>query len=301
MVNPLSKKKNINKKKLSAFEIINGSIMILISMVMIYPFLNVLAVSMSEYSEYIKNPMMIIPKQINLVAYKQILGHSTLWSSYGNTLFITVVGTSLALVLYMMTAYPLTKLHLKGRKLILALILFTMLFNGGLIPNFLLIQKLGLYNKLWAIIFPMMFSAFNLFIFVNYMSGLPESLEESAKIDGANYVQVLTKIIVPLCKPIIATIALFQAVGYWNNFFLSVIYIKDVSKWPLMLFLREIIMGASMAEIASDGNAAEVMENAPTVILQYATLMVVMVPIIVVYPFLQKYFVKGITLGSVKG
>lgn len=301
MVKNLSLVKKKNKKKLTTFEILNYGFMVFISIIMIYPFLNVLAVSMSEYSEYIKNPMMIIPKQINLVAYKQILSHPTLWTSYGNTIFITVVGTVLALVMYMMTAYPLTKLHLKGRKVILALVLFTMLFNGGLIPNFLLIQKLGLYNNLWAIIFPMMFSAFNMFIFVNYMSGLPESLEESAKIDGANYVQVLVKIIMPLCKPIIATIALFQAVGYWNNFFLSVIYIKDVSKWPLMLFLREIIMGASMAEIASDGNAAEVLENAPTIILQYATLMVVMVPIIIVYPFLQKYFVKGITLGSVKG
>lgn len=289
------------RKKPTTFEIINFLLMIMISIIMLYPFINVLSVSLSAYSEYIKNPLMIIPKHINTVAYEQILGHPTLWRSYGNTIFIAVMGTTLSLLLYIITAYPLTKMHLKGRRIMLALVLFTMLFNGGLIPNFLLIKGLGLYNNLWALILPMMFSAFNLFIFINYMQGLPESLEESAKMDGAHYIQILFQIIVPLCKPIIATIALFQAVGYWNNFFLGVVYIRDVEKWPLMLFLREIIMGASMAEIASDGNTAELVENAPTVTLQYATLMIVMIPIMIVYPFLQKYFVKGITLGSVKG
>jgi len=289
------------RKKLSGFEIFNYIFMILISIIMIYPFWNVLVVSMSSYSSYIENPLMLLPKEINFIAYEQILEHATLWSSYKNTIIVSVLGTIGAIILYIITAYPLTKLHLKGRKIFLAMILFTMLFNGGLIPNYLLIKHLGLYNSLWALILPMMFSAFNLFIFVNYMDGLPESLEESAKIDGANYFQILFLIIVPLCKPIIATIALFQVVGYWNNFFLGIMYIKDVEKWPLMLFLREIIMGASMSEISADGNTAEIVQNAPTVILQYATLMIVMIPILCVYPFLQKYFVKGITLGSVKG
>ena len=139
-----------------------------------------------------------------------------------------------------------------------------------------------------------------LFIFINYMEGLPDSLEEAAKIDGANYFQVLIYIIVPLCKPIIATVALFQAVSYWNNFFLSIMYIQSVEKWPLMLFLREIIMGAKMSEIAADGNLAEISQDAPSEILQYATLIIAMIPILCVYPFLQKHFVKGISLGAVK-
>ncbi len=295
------KLKNTKITKITTFEVINYSFMILVSIIMLYPFVNVFAVSLSSFSEYIKNPLMIIPKKIDLIAYKQILEHPTLWSSYKNTIIVSVIGTILALILYILTAYPLTKLHLKGRKLILLLVLFTMLFDGGLIPNYLLIRYLGLYDSLLALILPMVFSAFNLFIFINYIDGLPSSLEESAKIDGASYFQILVSIIVPLCKPIIATITLFQVVAYWNNFFLSVIYIKSVDKWPLMLFLREIIMGARMSEISAAGNVAEIAQNAPTEILQYATLMIVMLPIMLVYPFLQTYFVKGITLGAVKG
>lgn len=293
-------KKRKKAQKFKTFDFLNYGGLILLSIIMVYPFINVIAVSISSYSSFVRNPLMIIPSELNLDAYKQILPHPTLWSSYLNTIIITVSGTLLGLVIYILTAYPLTKKHLKGRKFVLALVLFTMLFNGGIIPNFILIKNLGLYDSLAALVFPLLFSAFNLFIFINYMEGLPDSLEESAKIDGANDFQVLLHIITPLCKPIIATVALFSAVSYWNNFFLSIMYIKSIDKWPLMLFLREIIMGAKMSEIASGGNLAEVSQKAPSEILQYATLIIVMVPILCIYPFLQKYFVKGISLGAVK-
>ena len=235
-------------------------------------------------------------------AYKEIMQHSRLYSSYLNTIVITVTGTFIALTMYILTAYPLSKKELRGRGLFMIFIVFTMMFNGGLIPNFYLIKQLGLYNTLSAVILVSVFSAFNLILVKNFFEQLPHSLVEAAKIDGAGEWFILWRIVVPLSMPILSTIALFTAVGYWNNFFSAVVYIKDPQKWPLMLFLREIIMGARMKEMASAGNLAEFQKSEVNQIsIQYATLLLVILPIICVYPFLQKHFVKGVLVGSVKG
>lgn len=289
-------------RKLNWFDSINYMLICLISFLMLYPFLNVLAVSISSYSAYVENPLRIWPKNISFQAYREIMDHPVLWSSYLNTIIITVSGVLIGIFLYILTAYPLSKKHLRGRNLFMLAIVFTMLFNGGLIPNYYLIRSLGLLDTLAALVLPMLFSGFNLILMKTFMEYIPEELEEAARIDGASDPYILFRIIVPLSKPIIATLCLFTAVAYWNNFFNAIIYIRDVDNWPLMLFLREIIEGAKLDSITGGGNTAEagnIVVNSET--LQYATLMIVTIPILCVYPFLQKYFVKGIMLGSVKG
>ncbi|MDF2925087.1 MAG: transporter permease [Paenibacillaceae bacterium] len=290
-------------RRLELFDGVNYALICLVSITMLYPFLNVLAVSLSSYTAYLDNPLLLWPKDFNVEAYEEILSHPVLWSSYLNTLIITVTGVTGGVLLYILTGYPLSKRHLKGRKLFMLLVVFTMLFGGGLIPNFYLIRTLGLLDSLGALILPMLFSGFNLILMKTFMENIPEELEEAARIDGASDPYILFRIVVPLSKPIIATLCLFGAVSYWNNFFNAIIYIRSVDRWPLMLFLREIIQGAKMMEIAGGGE--NLAERANQLVmpetLQYATLMIVMVPILCVYPFMQKYFVKGIMLGSVKG
>lgn len=289
-------------KRLQMFDVINYTLIVLICLAMLYPFVNVLAVSLSSYTAFVENPMRVWPKDLNFGAYSEILNHPVLWTSYMNTITVTVSGVFLGMFLYIITAYPLSKKYLKGRQFFMVAIIFTMLFNGGLIPNYYLFRELGLVNTLPALVLAMLFSGFNLILMKTFMEYIPEELEEAARIDGAGDPYILFRIVVPLSKPIIATLCLFMAVAYWNNFFNAIVYIRDVDKWPLMLFLREIIEGAKMAQIASGGNLAEMRnDEIPPETMQYATLMVVTVPILCVYPFLQKYFVTGIMLGSVKG
>ncbi|MBW7459850.1 carbohydrate ABC transporter permease [Paenibacillus sepulcri] len=290
------------RRRLEWFDGANYTLLVIVCIIMLYPFVNVAAVSLSSYSAFVENPMMVWPRQLNFSAYEQILSHPILLSSYTNTIIVTISGVVLGMFLYIITAYPLSKKHLKGRNAFLLIVIFTMLFNGGLIPNFYLFRELGLIDTLMALILPLLLSGFSLILMKNFMESLPEELEEAARIDGASDPYILFRIVVPLSKPIIATLCLFAAVGYWNNFFNGIIYIRSVENWPLMLFLREIIEGTRMQEISGGGNMAEAGRNAVVPeTLKYATLMVVMIPILCVYPFVQKYFVKGIMLGSVKG
>ncbi len=235
-----------------------------------------------------------------MLAYKEIMGDPQLWRSYANTVIITVGGVAISILLYILTAYPLSKKGLRGRRILMMLVIFTMLFNGGLIPNFYLIRSLGMLDTLGALVVPMLISGFNLILMKSFFESLPEELEEAARIDGASDPYILFRIIVPLSKPIIATLCLFTAVAYWNNFFNAIIYIRSDDKWPLMLYLREVIEGASA--LADSANTAELGSQPLTSeTIKYATLILVMIPILAVYPFLQRYFVKGIMLGSVKG
>jgi putative aldouronate transport system permease protein len=289
------------RKMPGLFDITIYIILTLTCILTLYPFLNVAAVSFSSQAAFIANPMRIWPDGLHFLAYKEILSHPRLWSSYLNTVIVTVSGVTVGIFLYLITAYPLSKRHLRGRGILMILVVFSMLFNGGLIPNYYLMRSLGLLDTLYALILPSLFSGFSLILMKSFMETLPEELEEAARMDGASEPYILFKIIIPLSKPIIATLSLFQAVAYWNNFFNGIVYIQSPAKWPLMLFLREIITGAKMQEIASGGNLAEVSQNVPVESLQYSTLIIVILPILLVYPFLQKYFVKGIMIGSLKG
>lgn len=288
--------------KFSLFDAVNNTLVTLVALAMLYPFLNVFVVSISDYGAFVENPMRIWPKDITFQAYHEILRHPVLWSSYLNTIIVTVSGVLIGIALYILMAYPLSKKHLRGRSLIMVGIVFTMLFNGGLIPNYYLMRELGLINHLAALVAPALLTGFSLILMKTFMENIPEELEEAARIDGASDPYILFRIIVPLSVPIIATLCLFSAVSYWNNFYNAIVYIRDVDKWPLMLFLREIIQGSKLQMIAGGDNAAEAAQiDITPVTLQYSALIIVMIPILCVYPFLQRYFVKGIMLGSVKG
>ncbi|QNK58436.1 carbohydrate ABC transporter permease [Paenibacillus sp. PAMC21692] len=293
----------MNKKsRVDWFDVVNYSLIVLCCMAMIYPIINVLAVSLSSYSAYIENPMRIWPKHINFASYQEIFSKPLLWSSYLNTIIVTAAGVVIGTFLYIITAYPLSKGHLKGRKVFMIFVVFTMLFNGGIIPNFYLMRAFGLVDTLAALVLPLLFSGFSLILMKTFMENIPEELEEAAKIDGASEPYLLFRIVVPLSKPIIATLCLFSAVAYWNNYFNAVLYIRSAENWPLMLFLKEMISNVTSNKLNNNGNLAELghLQVTPET-LQYATIMIVMVPILSIYPFVQKYFVKGIMLGSVKG
>lgn len=272
------------------------------TVVMLYPFMNVAAVAFSSYEAYVTKPLRIFPGEFTLEAFTYVFASKMLIRSYANTVFVTVMGTVISLGITTLMAYSLSKTYLRGKRVIMSLLIFTMMFNGGLIPHFLLMKDLGLVDTYWALMIPYLLSPFNVVLMRNYFLNMPESLEEAARIDGAGDFYILRKIVIPLAMPIVATITLFQAVTYWNNYFAAVVYIRSTDKWPLQLLLREILLAASNEMLAADGNMAEMSGDAiPMMSIRYATILVVIIPIICVYPFLQRYFVKGVMLGGVKG
>jgi putative aldouronate transport system permease protein len=281
-----------------AFDSFNYFFITLFALACLFPFFYVASFSITPYSEYLQNPLKLIPGHPEFSAYKQILHMSTMWTGYKNTILITVIGVALNIFLLLVSAYPLSKTDLKGRNLILVLITFTMFFNGGLIPNFYLIKSLHLYNTLWSMILPTALGAYNLILMKNFISAIPPSLEESAFIDGANEITVLYRIVIPLSKPAIATFVIFQAVTQWNTFFSAIIYTSKRELWPLMLILRDLVVddgGLAVDSLDSTGAGVSIFTIKMAIII-FATL-----PILLIYPFLQKYFMKGILVGSIKG
>lgn len=285
------KSKNLADKLFTVFIYI---LVTLFTMACIFPFFYVAAYSVMPYSEYLQNPVKLIPSRIEFAAYRQIIKMPAIWSGYRVTILITVFGVILNIILMVLTAYPLSKKDLKGRNVILVLITFTMFFNGGMIPNFYLVKKLGLYNSILSMIIPGALSAFNLILMKNFMSSIPESIEESAIIDGANEITILFRIIIPLSMPAIATFIIFHAVKQWNTFFSAIIYTSKRSLWPLMLILRDMVVEDGQVDIMDDGTTVQAFT------IKMAAIIFTTLPILVVYPFLQKYFMKGILVGSIK-
>jgi len=283
---------------------IEGFSMLLVgifAIICLTPFLYVFFVSFMTYEEYLANPLRIFPRNISFNAYRQIWGYALFRSGYRVTLTITFLGTALSVFLLIITAYPLSKSHLKGTGTVMTFILFTMFFNGGIIPNFILIRNLRLHNTLGALILPGVLSAFLLILMINFMrTTISESLEEAAKVDGANDLRILFTIIVPLLKPAIATMIIFSAVHYWNSYFSAMMFISDRNLWPLTLVLRELVVeDTSMVNPVTQMLTAEARSHPFT--LRMAAVVITILPILAVYPFMQKYFVKGLALGSVKG
>ncbi|WP_276576436.1 carbohydrate ABC transporter permease [Caldicoprobacter algeriensis] len=272
-------------------------VLIIVAAVTLFPFLYVLLVSFTPLVEVpnVSKSILYIPKQVDLSAYGQIFETDTIPQAYKISIFVTVVGTLLSLLVTVLTAYPLSRKNLPGRGILLFMIVFTMLFNGGLIPTYLVVKSLRLIDKIWALIIPSLVSAFNLIIIKNYFLTIPDSLEESVKLDGANDFVILFKIMLPLSAPMLATIALFYAVGYWNAFFNAILYINNSNLYPLQVVLRQILFSAS-SNIVLDIETTK----ASLLTVRMAVIIVATVPILMVYPFLQKYFTQGILLGSIK-
>lgn len=269
---------------------------IILCITMIYPFLHVLSISFSTPAEALRPGIHLYPKEVSFFAWKRVLTTDTVWQTMGNTVFRTVVGTGLTLVFLSLGAYPLSRKYLPHRTFYTMFIVVTMFFGGGLIPSYLLIKSLGLINSIWVYVIPGLLSTFNLLLLRNFFMGIPEELEDSAKIDGANDMRILFTIVIPLSKPVLATLALWTAVGHWNAWFDSMLYMQDQSKIVLQLFLRRLVISAEgdpMLPLPTNEQAPEMVKAA---IIMFTAL-----PILMVYPFLQRFFVKGIMVGSLKG
>ena len=286
------------------FAVCNYIILTVIALLMLYPIINIIAVSFSNYTEYLKTPWMIWPRKITTDAYRLVFHNRFFWRSYLNTILVTAGSTVLSLVVTTLFAWPMARKELKGKPFLMAIMIFTMIFNAGMIPGYLNIQDLHLLDTLWALILPGTFNTFNCVIMMSFFRELPYELVEAAMVDGATEPYVLTKLVIPLSKPVIASITLFLAVGAWNSYFAAQIYIRDRDLWPMALALKEILVSAStqILEAASDPSA---LQNAQQEIqsknIQYASVVVSTLPIMCIYPFLQKYFAKGVMVGSVKG
>ena len=295
---------NKNKIKTSPgekiFTVFNYTFFTILCLLMVYPFWHVLMQSLSSTEMALKGGIFLWPKQFNLGTYKSVFKNPQIYSGYATTLFVTIIGTVLGTFLTATTAYPLSKTGLRGHKVIMLLILFTMIFNAGMIPNYLLIRNLGLYDSRWALILPLLVSAYNTVIMRSFFTSIPESLEESARIDGANDVRIFFSIILPLSKATIATIALFTAVMYWNDYMSTVLYIQSTDKWSMQMVLRNMLTNTQQA-MQQAGVNVRAQSDANAVTIKAASIIVSTVPILIVYPFVQKYFVKGVMIGGVKG
>ncbi|MFB0847476.1 carbohydrate ABC transporter permease [Paenibacillus oleatilyticus] len=286
-------------RRISVFDAVNMLLLLVLCLAVVIPFWYMLTVSLSPVSESLGGRFYLIPEQLNFEAYRYLFSTDRFVRSIGNTVYITVVGTAVNLLVSITLAYALSKKTLPGRKLMLLLMLFTMVFSGGLIPKYLLIKSIGLLDSYWALILPGATNAFTVLVMKTFFQSLPESLDEAARIDGAGEPRILLSVVIPLSMPIIATFSLFFMVGHWNEFFGAIIYLSDNAKWPIQVLLRLMVI-AGEANIASENNldfelASKVGDN-----VKMAAIIVAMIPIVVVYPFLQKHFAKGAMLGSIK-
>ncbi|MCV4231179.1 carbohydrate ABC transporter permease [Virgibacillus sp. LDC1] len=267
----------------------------LCGLVAILPILYVVSVSITPFGEVLRNGGFILfPKEITFSAYRTLLTESNIPKAFQITVLITVIGTAVNLVLTGLMAYPLSRRNLPGRNFFLLLIVFTLLFSGGLIPTYLVVKSMGLLDSIWAMILPNAIWSFNVLIMKSFFEGLPEELFESARMDGAKEFRILLQIVTPLSVPVLLTVGLFYLVGHWNEFFQAIFYVTDRTLYPLQVVVREILM-----------QSQQPLENAenmmPTQTMQMASVMIASLPVIVIYPFLQKHFTKGMLLGSIKG
>jgi putative aldouronate transport system permease protein len=281
------------------FDICNSCFLIVLSVVMLYPFIHIVFASISDgYLLMAHTGLMWRPLGLSLGAYQKVWENPMIVRGYLNTLFIVTVGTALNLLMTAMGAYVLSRRNVYWQKPMMVAVVVTMFFSGGLVPFYLLVMGLGLYNSLWSVIVAFAINAYNLIIMRTYFHGIPESLEESARIDGANDFTILFRVILPVATPVLATIGLFYGVSRWNGWFYTMIFLKDRIKYPIALILREILVIGSMEDMMTGQNLRDKEAIAETI--KYATTVVATVPILLVYPFLQKYFVKGALLGSLK-
>lgn len=278
------------------FNVFNYTFLAVISLACLLPFINVIASSFATTDEVMEKSFILFPTTFTLDAYTFIFSTPTIFKSLAVSIGVTGVGTFVSMVLTATMAYGLSRTYLYGRRQLNFLVVFTMLFSGGMIPTYLVVKNLGLINSYWALILPVAISAFNLIIMRNFFQAIPESLEESAKIDGCNDIMIFLKIVLPLSLPSIATISLFYAVAYWNEYMNAILYINDSAKWPIQILLRQIVIVSSGMQ--ADTTAVDIVPPAQTV--KMAVIAVATLPMLIIYPFLQKYFVKGALVGSVK-
>ncbi|MCL2833988.1 MAG: carbohydrate ABC transporter permease [Treponema sp.] len=285
------------------FYIINYTVLTLVALGCLYPFVYIIATSLSSSRAVNSGEVFLWPVEVNIQAYKQLLLDGQIAISMKNTVVITVAGTAMCMFTTILCAYSLSKKRLRFRGVFMGIIVFTMMFSGGLIPNFLLIRNLGLMNTYWSLWLSGLQSTYNMIVLRTFFQGIPDSLEEAAQIDGASDPYILIRIVLPLSGAALATITLFYAVGWWNIYFNAMMYISSSMKYPLMVKLRTMLDTAQMLTVQAQTGGGGAIESIMVAAESYkaATILVSVLPIMLVYPFLQKYFVKGVMIGSVKG
>lgn len=276
------------------FDWVVYAVLFLVAFSILFPMLFVVSASLTPYTEVIRNGgFLVIPRTISLEAYATLLRKSTLSASFQVSGIITVVGTLLNVILTALMAYPLSRKRLPGRKLFINMVILTLMFNGGIVPTYLVVQQAGLVNTLWSMIIPQVIWTQYLIILKNFMENIPEELLDSASIDGAGELRILVQIVLPLCVPILVTIGIYYGVQHWNEFQQAVLYITKPEKWPLQVIVRNIL--------TSNQQVADADQVVPTMTLQMAAVVTASLPIVALYPFLQRFYVSGITSGAVKG
>ena len=287
------------KRKIDLFTIGNFIFLALVAAAALGPFLYMIAVSLSSQEYVLRNEVSLWPKGFTLGMYEYVLQNKQIWIGYKNTIIYTAAGTFLSLVVSAMGAYALAKREMVFSKFFTLMVVFTMLFSGGMIPTFLVVKSLGIMNTMWAMMIPGLVSTWNLIIMRTFFQGIPKELEESAKMDGLHDLGVFLRIVLPLSKSVLAAIGLFYAVGIWNNFYHALLYLRNENLFPLQVILRNLVLAGGF----QDGNLVGGSDGELVVdeSLKFATILVSTLPIIMVYPFLQKYFVQGVLIGSVKG
>ncbi|MBO9609551.1 MAG: carbohydrate ABC transporter permease [Paenibacillaceae bacterium] len=291
--------KRSGKVPFSLFDVLNVLFMLVIVFVMLYPLYYMAIVSVSSGGAVSRGEVGMLPIGITWKAYEIVFTDAPIVRAYGNTLLYTTVGVAINLVMTCLCAYPLSRRTFYGKEVFAMLIVFTMFFDGGLIPKYLVIDKLGMINSIWAIVLPPAVSVMYMVMMRTFFQQIPEALQESAYMDGANDWTVFRKVVLPLSVPLMATMTLFYAVSHWNSFFSALVYLNERSKYPVQIILRSIVVeGDTSSQVAeiNTSNAAIVSQN-----IKYAVVITAILPILILYPFLQKYFVKGAMVGSLKG
>ncbi|WP_127582563.1 carbohydrate ABC transporter permease [Paenibacillus koleovorans] len=289
----------IRNTRIRLFDVMNMLLMALFACSMLFPFLHMAAVSVSSADLVVRNEIFLWPQDIHFDAYKAVLQDKRILTGYKNTIIYVVLGTSLSLIFTTMGAYALSRKNLVFGKTFMLLVVFTMLFTGGMIPTYLVVRSYGLLDTRWAMVLPGLVSSWYLIIMRTFFQGIPRELEESGKIDGLSDLGILLRIVLPLSKPVMLTISLFYAVVIWSNFYSALIYIRDADLLPLQVTIRNIVMIGQVGDMTVStavGGKAVVLES-----LKYAVILVGTLPILLIYPFIQKYFVQGTMIGSVKG
>lgn len=281
-----------------AFDAFNYALLSLIALITIIPFVYVVVASFTPPEILLREHFILLPKGFSLEAYSFVFRSNAVLRALRVSGGVTVVGTLFSILMTVLFAFPLAHKQIRGRRALLFMITFTLMFNGGTVPTYMVVRSLGMINQYASLILPTCISTFNLIIFRNFFSGLPPELEESGKIDGASYPRILWQIILPLSMPLIATFVIMNGVGYWNSWFTAVLYLNDPAKWPIQVYLRQVI------SLANGAGSSEMLDSnivIPQESVRMCTIVVATLPIMVVYPFLQKYFTKGMLLGSIKG
>ncbi len=296
----------VKSKNDMIFEIIINTVGFFLMAIILFALIFVVCASISDPRLVATGKVLLIPKGINFDAYKSLMKESDIWTGYKNSIIYTIVGTAINIVVTFFTAYPLARKDFRGKTGVTLFFVITMYFGGGMVPTFLLVKSLGLYNSMWALILPGAISVYNMIICRTFIqTNIPYEIQESAKIDGCSDFGILFKIVFPLSGPIIAVLVMYYALAHWNNYFSALIYMSDREKYPLQLFLNEILVQSQQTHIndmlSSEELVAAQKQADKAELLKYALVIVASLPFMIIYPVLQKYFVKGMVIGAIKG